>query len=92
LKSVARAIKCGDAHPTGCAIRVRAFRYREKIIDADGPIPQPCGAVADTSTSTGRLMIAVLAAGGRGGDLIRTRTAKPRPRQIGGQHMGGHRR
>src|ERR1039457_2085440 len=66
------------------------FAIVKKIIDAGGQFLSLAEPWADTSTSTGRLMIAVL--GGLADverDLIRTRTAEGRSRAKGrGQHMG----
>ena len=66
------------------------FAVVKKIIDAGGQFVSLAEPWADTSTSTGRLMIAVL-----GGlvdverDLIRTRTGEGRARaKLRGQHMG----
>ena len=66
------------------------FAIIKRIVDAGGrfrSLAEPC---ADTATSTGRLMIAVL--GGLADaerDLIRTRTAEGRSRaKARGQHMG----
>ena len=66
------------------------FAIVKKIVDAGGQFRSLAEPWADTSTSTGRLMIAVL--GGLADverDLIRTRTAEGRSRAKGrGQHMG----
>lgn len=66
------------------------FAIVKKIIDADGQFLSLAEPWADTSTSTGRLMIAVL--GGLADverDLIRTRTGEGRARaKLRGQHMG----
>ena len=66
------------------------FAIVKKIIDAGGQFLSLAEPWADTSTSTGRLMIAVL--GGLADverDLIRTRTAEGRSRaKARGQHMG----
>ena len=64
--------------------------HRKQIVDAKGQFHSLAEPWADTGTSTGRLMIAVL--GGLADverDLIRTRTAEGRSRaQKRGQHMG----
>ena len=66
------------------------FAIVKEIIDADGQFLSLAEPWADTSTSTGRLMIAVL--GGLADverDLIRTRTGEGRARpKLRGQHMG----
>ena len=66
------------------------FAIVKKIIDAGGQFLSLAEPWADTSTSTGRLMIAVL--GGLADverDLIRTRTGEGRARaKLRGQHMG----
>jgi DNA invertase Pin-like site-specific DNA recombinase len=66
------------------------FEIVKKIKDAGGQFRSLAEPWADTSTSTGRLMIAVL--GGLADverDLIRTRTAEGRSRaKARGQHMG----
>ena len=66
------------------------FAIVKEIVDAGGQFRSLAEPWADTSTSTGRLMIAVL--GGLADverDLIRTRTAEGRSRAIArGQHMG----
>jgi len=66
------------------------FAIVKKIIDAGGQFLSLAEPWADTSTSTGRLMIAVL--GGLADverDLIRTRTGEGRERaKARGQHMG----
>src|SRR4051794_7556900 len=66
------------------------FAIVKQIVDAKGQFRSLAEPWADTSTSTGRLMIAVL--GGLADverDLIRTRTAKGRSRaKARGQHMG----
>jgi DNA invertase Pin-like site-specific DNA recombinase len=66
------------------------FAIVKQIVDAGGQFQSLAEPWADTATSTGRLMIAVL---GRLADverdLIRTRTAEGRSRAIArGQHMG----
>jgi DNA invertase Pin-like site-specific DNA recombinase len=66
------------------------FAIVKRIVDAGGQFRSLAEPWADTSTSTGRLMIAVL---GRLAhverDLIRTRTAEGRSRaKARGQHMG----
>ena len=65
-------------------------RHRQSIVDAGGQFRSLAEPWADTATSTGRLMIAVL--GGLADverDLIRTRTAEGRSRaKARGQHMG----
>jgi DNA invertase Pin-like site-specific DNA recombinase len=66
------------------------FSIVKQIVDAGGKFRSLAEPWADTSTSTGRLMIAIL--GGLAdveGDLIRTRTAEGRSRaKARGQHMG----
>ena len=66
------------------------FAIVKQIVDAGGQFRSLAEPWADTATSTGRLMIAVL--GGLADverDLIRTRTAEGRSRAIArGQHMG----
>ena len=66
------------------------FAIVKQIVDAGGQFRSLAEPWADTSTSTGRLMIAVL--GGLADverDLIRTRTAEGRSRATArGQHMG----
>ena len=66
------------------------FAIVKKIIDAGGQFLSLAEPWADTSTSTGRLMIAVL--GGLADverDLIRTRTGEGRARaKLRGKHMG----
>ena len=66
------------------------FAIVKQIVDAKAQFRSLAEPWADTGTSTGRLMIAVL--GGLAGverDLIRTRTAEGRSRaQKRGQHMG----
>jgi len=66
------------------------FAIVKQIADAGGHFRSLAEPWADTGTSTGRLMLAVL--GGLadvGRDLIRTRTAEGRSRAKGrGQHMG----
>jgi DNA invertase Pin-like site-specific DNA recombinase len=66
------------------------FAIVKRIVDAGGQFRSLAEPWADTATSTGRLMIAVL--GGLADverDLIRTRTAEGRSRAKGqGQHMG----
>jgi DNA invertase Pin-like site-specific DNA recombinase len=66
------------------------FAIVKQIVDAKGQFRSLAEPWADTGTSTGRLMIAVL--GGLADverDLIRTRTAEGRSRaQERGQHMG----
>lgn len=66
------------------------FAIVKRIVDADGQFKSLAEPWADTATSTGRLMIAVL--GGLADverDLIRTRTAEGRTRaKARGQHMG----
>jgi DNA invertase Pin-like site-specific DNA recombinase len=78
---VAHAMEVG---PFATAIGVN------RIVDAGGQFRSLAEPWADTATSTGRLMIAVL--GGLADverDLIRTRTAEGRSRAKGrGQHMG----
>src|SRR5208283_3099593 len=66
------------------------FAIVKQIVDAKGQFRSLAEPWADTATSTGRLMIAVL--GGLADverDLIRTRTAEGRSRaKAQGQHMG----
>ncbi len=66
------------------------FAIVQQIVDAGGQFRSMAEPWADTATSTGRLMIAVL--GGLADverDLIRTRTAEGRSRaKDRGQHMG----
>src|ERR1044071_6569920 len=66
------------------------FAIVKRIVDAGGQFRSLAEPWADTGTSTGRLMIAVL--GGLADverDLIRTRTAEGRSRaKARGQHMG----
>jgi DNA invertase Pin-like site-specific DNA recombinase len=66
------------------------FAIVKQIVDAGGQFRSLAEPWADTATSTGRLMIAVL--GGLADverDLIRTRTAEGRSRaKAHGQHMG----
>jgi len=66
------------------------FAIVKRIVDAGGQFQSLAEPWADTSTSTGRLMIAVL--GGLADverDLIRTRTSEGRARaKERGQHMG----
>ena len=66
------------------------FGIVKQIVDAGGEFRSLAEPWADTGTSTGRLMIAVL--GGLADverDLIRTRTAEGRSRAMArGQHMG----
>jgi DNA invertase Pin-like site-specific DNA recombinase len=66
------------------------FAIVKQIVDAKGRFRSLAEPLADTATSTGRLMVAVL---GELADvernLIRTRTAKGRSRaKARGQHMG----
>jgi hypothetical protein len=82
----------GDAHRPSRAQHLRPFAIVKQIVDAKAQFRSLAEPWADTgtSTSTGRLMIAVL--GGLADverDLIRTRTAEGRSRaQRRGQHMG----
>ncbi len=80
----------GDADRPAGPLDVRPVRHRQAITDAGGQFRSLAEPWADTATSTGRLMIAVL--GGLADverDLIRTRTAEGRSRAKGrGQHMG----
>ena len=66
------------------------FAIVKRIVDAGGQFKSLAEPWADTATSTGRLMLAVL--GGLADverDLIRTRTAEGRSRaKARGQHMG----
>jgi DNA invertase Pin-like site-specific DNA recombinase len=70
---------------------LRLFAIVKQIVDANAQFRSLAEPWADTGTSTGRLMIAVL--GGLADverDPIRTRTAEGRSRaQKRGQHMGG---
>jgi DNA invertase Pin-like site-specific DNA recombinase len=62
------------------------FAVVKRIVDAEGQFRSLAEPWADTATSTGRLMIAVL---GGLADLIRTRTAEGRSRATArGQHRG----
>ena len=65
------------------------FAIVKRIVDAGGQFRSLAEPWADTATSTGRLMIAVL--GGLADverDLIKARTAEGRNRKACGQHMG----
>jgi DNA invertase Pin-like site-specific DNA recombinase len=80
----------GNAHRPARAQHLDLFAIVKQIVDAKAQFRSLVEPWADTGTSTGRLMIAVL-----GGlvdverDLIRTRTAEGRsPAQKRGQHMG----
>jgi hypothetical protein len=80
----------GDTDRPAGAQHIRPVRHRQRIVDAKAQLRSLAEPWADTGTSTGRLMIAVL-----GGwptverDLIRTRTAEGRSRaQKRGQRMG----
>ena len=68
------------------------FAIVRRVLDAGGQFRSLAEPWADTSTSTGRLMIAVLGVlADVERNLIRTRTAKNRSRaKARGQHMGHH--
>jgi DNA invertase Pin-like site-specific DNA recombinase len=71
----------GDAHRPACAQHLRFVRIVKRIVDAKAQFRSLAEPWADTGTSTGRLMLAVL--GGLADmerDLIRTRTAEGRSR------------
>ena len=78
----------GHAHRPAGALDLRPVRHRQA--DREGQFRSLAEPWADTATSTGRLMIAVL--GGLANverDLIRTRTAEGRSRaKARGQHIG----
>ena len=80
----------GHAHRPPGAQHLDLFAIVKQIVDAKAQFRSLAEPWADTGTSTGRLMIAVL--GGLADverDLIRTRTAEGRSRaQKRGQHMG----
>jgi DNA invertase Pin-like site-specific DNA recombinase len=80
----------GDAHRRLARSTFDLFGIVKRIVDAKAQFRSLAEPWADTGTSTGRLMIAVL---GRLADverdLIRTRTAEGRSRaKARGQHMG----
>src|SRR5262245_66315529 len=84
----------GDAARPAGAQHLRPVRHRQahrkRIVDARAQFRSLAEPWADTGTSTGRLMLAVL--GGLADverDLIRTRTAEGRSRaKAQGKHMG----
>ncbi len=80
----------GDADRPLARSTFDLFAIVKQIVDAGGQFRSLAEPWADTATSTGRLMIAVL--GGLADverDLIRTRTAEGRSRaKARGQHMG----
>ena len=80
----------GDAHRPPRAQHLRPVRHRQTDHGRQGAIRSLAEPWADTGTSTGRLILAVL--GGLAdveSDLIRTRTAEGRSRaQKRGQRMG----
>lgn len=94
----AKAARTGQAGESVAVTRIdrlarstfELFAIVKKIVDAGGHFISLAEPWADTTTSTGRLMIAVL--GGLANverDLIRTRTAEGRQRaKARGQHMG----
>lgn len=95
LARLLRAIQPGDVVTVTRIDRLarstfELFAIVKKIVDAGGQFASLAEPWADTSTSTGRLMIAVL--GGLADverDLIRTRTTEGRERaRARGQHMG----
>ena len=95
LLRMLRAIAAGDVVTVTRIDRLARstfdlFAIVKQIVDAGGQFRSLAEPWADTSTSTGRLMIAVL--GGLADverDLIRTRTAEGRSRaKARGQHMG----
>ena len=95
LQRLLKAIRSGDVVTVTRIDRLARstfdlFAIVKQIVDAGGQFRSLAEPWADTSTSTGRLMIAVL--GGLADverDLIRTRTAEGRSRAVSrGQHMG----
>jgi DNA invertase Pin-like site-specific DNA recombinase len=95
LLNLLAAIAPGDVVTVACIDRLARstfdlFGIVKRIADAKAQFRSLAEPWADTGTSTGRLMIAVL--GGLADverDLIRTRTAEGRSRaQKRGQHMG----
>jgi DNA invertase Pin-like site-specific DNA recombinase len=95
LLNLLRAINPGDVVTVTRIDRLARstfdlFAIVKQIVDAGGQFRSLAEPWADTATSTGRLMIAVL--GGLADvecDLIRTRTAEGRSRaKARGQHMG----
>ena len=95
LQRMLKAIRPGDVVTVTRIDRLARstfdlFAIVKAITDVDGQFRSLAEPWADTATSTGRLMIAVL--GGLADverDLIRTRTAEGRSRAKGrGQHMG----
>jgi DNA invertase Pin-like site-specific DNA recombinase len=95
LLNLLAAIAPGDVVTVACIDRLARstfdlFGIVKRITDAKAQFRSLAEPWADTGTSTGRLMIAVL--GGLADverDLIRTRTAEGRSRaQKRGQHMG----
>ncbi len=95
LQRMLKAIQPGDAVTVTRIDRLARstfdlFATVKRIVDAGGQFRSLAEPWADTSTSTGRLMIAVLAGlADVERDLIRTRTAEGRSRaRARGQHMG----
>ena len=95
LLKLLKALTCGDVVTVTRIDRLARstfdlFAIVKQIVDAGGQFRSLAEPWADTATSTGRLMIAVL--GGLADverDLIRTRTAEGRSRaKARGQHMG----
>ena len=95
LQRMLKAIRPGDVVTVTRIDRLARstfdlFAIVKRIVDAEGQFRSLAEPWADTTTSTGRLMIAVL--GGLADverDLIKTRTAEGRSRAKGqGQHMG----
>jgi len=65
------------------------FGIVKRIVDAKAQFRSLAEPQADTGTSTGRLLLAVLGAlADVERDLIRSRTAEAEPRQSQGKHMG----
>jgi DNA invertase Pin-like site-specific DNA recombinase len=95
LQRMLKALASGDAVTVTRIDRLARstfdlFAIVKRIVDAGGQFKSLAEPWADTATSTGRLMIAVL--GGLADverDLIRTRTAEGRSRaKARGQHVG----
>ncbi len=95
LQRMLKAMACGDVVTVTRIDRLARstfdlFSIVKQIVDAGGQFRSLAEPWADSSTSTGRLMLAVL--GGLADverDLIRTRTAEGRSRATArGQHMG----
>ena len=88
-REIGRSSVCADAARLARST-FELFAIVKQIVDAKAQFRSLAEPWADTGTSTGRLMIAVL--GGLADverDLIRTRTAEDRSRaQKRGQHMG----